>query len=65
MTWELRVAYLWEEDARKVDSLASIAERDNAETARLMDDGWEVAGTAPASSAYAIRLAMRREKTNA
>ena len=65
MAWELRLAPLWAEEARRVDSLARIVERENAEAERLMSEGWEVLVASPSTSAYGVQLVMRREKTGA
>ena len=62
MAWELRLAPIWTEDARHVDVLSKQVERENAEAERLMNEGWEVVATAPASSTYGIQLVMKRKK---
>ena len=65
MAWELRLAPIWAEEARAVDSLSERVALENAEAERLMNEGWEVIATAPTSSTYGIQLVMRREKTYA
>jgi hypothetical protein len=65
MAWQLRLATLWTEEAKTKDvggSFGKQVEQECAEAERLMNDGWKVIATAPASSTYGIQLVMKRKK---